>query len=52
MRATRVVRVRGIPLGGGNPVVVQSMTSTPTADVDATVSQIRRLQGVGCEIVR
>lgn len=52
MRATRVVRVRDVPLGGGNPVVVQSMTSTPTADVDATVSQIRKLQGVGCEIVR
>ena len=52
MRVTRLVRVGDVPLGGGNPVAVQSMTSTYTADVEATVSQIRELQGAGCEIVR
>ncbi|HEU68475.1 MAG TPA: flavodoxin-dependent (E)-4-hydroxy-3-methylbut-2-enyl-diphosphate synthase [Candidatus Acetothermia bacterium] len=49
---TRTVRVGGVAIGGGNPVVVQSMTSTPTADVPATVDQIHRLQAAGCELVR
>lgn len=49
---TRVVKVGDVPIGGGNPVAVQSMTSTKTEDVLATVDQIRRLQGAGCEIVR
>ncbi|GAB4311903.1 MAG: flavodoxin-dependent (E)-4-hydroxy-3-methylbut-2-enyl-diphosphate synthase [Candidatus Bipolaricaulota bacterium] len=49
---TRVVRVGDVLIGGGNPVVVQSMTNTATADVPATVDQIRRLQAAGCEIVR
>ena len=39
-------------MGGGAPVSVQSMTNTPTQDVNATVSQIERLQNAGCEIVR
>ena len=47
-----VVTVGGIKIGGDNPVVVQSMTNTDTRDVDATVSQIERLQEAGCEIVR
>lgn len=49
---TRTVRVGGVTIGGGNPVVVQSMTNTPPADVPATVDQIRRLQAAGCELVR
>ena len=49
---TRQVRVGDVPIGGGAPVVVQSMTTTPTTDVDATVEQIRRLEAAGCEIVR
>lgn len=49
---TRTVRVGGIAIGGGNPIVVQSMTTTDTRDVPATVDQIRRLQAAGCEIVR
>lgn len=49
---TRTVRVGDVAIGGGNPVVVQSMTSTPTAEVRATVDQIRRLQAAGCELVR
>jgi (E)-4-hydroxy-3-methylbut-2-enyl-diphosphate synthase len=49
---TRQVHIRGVAIGGGAPVVVQSMTNTKTADVDATVSQIKRLEEAGCEIVR
>ncbi len=44
--------IGNVPVGGGAPVAVQSMTNTPTADVSATVSQIERLQKAGCEIVR
>lgn len=49
---TRVVKVGDVKIGGGNPVVVQSMTKTFTADVKSTVKQIEELQEVGCEIVR
>ena len=49
---TRVVRVGDVLIGGGNPVVVQSMTNTRTSDVPATVEQVRRLIRAGCEIVR
>jgi len=49
---TRRIVVGGVAIGGGEPIVVQSMTNTNTADVDATVAQIRRLEGAGCEIVR
>jgi (E)-4-hydroxy-3-methylbut-2-enyl-diphosphate synthase len=51
-RKSRVVVVGGLKIGGGNPVVVQSMTNTDTRDVDATVKQITRLEEVGCELVR
>ncbi len=44
--------VGGVPIGGGARVAVQSMTNTPTFDVDKTVEQIRRLEAAGCEIVR
>jgi (E)-4-hydroxy-3-methylbut-2-enyl-diphosphate synthase len=49
---TRRITVRGIPIGGGSPVTVQSMTSSDTRDVAATVNQIRALAGAGCDIVR
>ena len=49
---TKQMRVGGVPIGGGAPVTIQSMTNTNTADVEATVMQIRRLQSAGCEIVR
>jgi len=49
---TRVVRVGDVLIGGGNPVIVQSMTNTRTSDVPATVEQVRRLIRAGCEIVR
>lgn len=42
----------GVLIGGGAPVTVQSMTSTPTEDADATVAQIKRLEMAGCDIVR
>jgi (E)-4-hydroxy-3-methylbut-2-enyl-diphosphate synthase len=44
--------VGGVPLGGGAPVSIQSMTNTPTHDVDATLAQIRALAAAGCDIVR
>ncbi|MCX8161142.1 MAG: flavodoxin-dependent (E)-4-hydroxy-3-methylbut-2-enyl-diphosphate synthase [Candidatus Saccharicenans sp.] len=51
-RQTRVVRVGSVVIGGGAPIVVQSMTKTRTADVRATVAQIRRLERAGCQLVR
>ncbi|MCC7460087.1 MAG: (E)-4-hydroxy-3-methylbut-2-enyl-diphosphate synthase [Proteobacteria bacterium] len=51
-RKTREVRVGGIPIGSNCPIVVQSMTTTPTTDTEATVNQIESLKNVGCEIVR
>jgi len=44
--------VGNVPVGNLNPITVQSMTNTPTADVKATISQIERLQNAGCEIIR
>ena len=49
---TRPVTVRDVVIGGGAPVAVQSMTTTFTWDVDATLQQIQRLADAGCEIVR
>ena len=49
---TRQVRVGNVAIGGGAPVAVQSMTTTMTWDVEATLEQIRRLDEAGCEIVR
>lgn len=49
---TRQIRVGGVPVGGGAPVSIQSMTNTRTDDVDATLSQIRALATAGCDIVR
>lgn len=49
---TRAVRIGGRIIGGGAPVAVQSMTTTDTKDVAATVAQIRALEEAGCDIVR
>ena len=49
---TRKLNVGGVPLGGGAPVTIQSMTNTPTHDVEATLAQIRVLAAAGCQIVR
>ena len=51
-RSTRTIILGGLPLGGGHPVRVQSMTNTDTRDVRATVRQIQDLAAAGCEIVR
>ena len=51
-RKTRPVKVGDIIIGGGNPVVVQSMINEDTLDVDGSVAAIRRLHEIGCEIVR
>jgi (E)-4-hydroxy-3-methylbut-2-enyl-diphosphate synthase len=48
----RSIGVGGVTVGGGAPVVVQSMTNTPTADAAATLEQIGRLAAAGCELVR
>ena len=49
---TRQILVGSVPVGGGAPVTIQSMCNTPTADVEATLRQIRALAAAGCEIVR
>ncbi len=51
-RTTRTVRIKDLAIGGDAPVTIQSMTKTDTADVEATVRQIRSLATAGCEIVR
>ena len=52
MASTRSVTVGGVQIGGGAPIVVQSMTTTKTHDVPATTAQIAALASAGCEIVR
>ena len=49
---TRVVRIGDRVIGGGNPVLIQSMCNTKTEDVAATVAQILKLEEAGCEIIR
>ena len=51
-RQSKTVTVRGVAIGGGSRVTVQSMTNTDTADRDATLAQIRALERCGCDIVR
>jgi (E)-4-hydroxy-3-methylbut-2-enyl-diphosphate synthase len=51
-RKTRQIRVGKVKIGGDAPISVQSMTTTDTRDVKATVEQIRRLEEVGCELIR
>src|ERR671936_2420211 len=52
MASERAIRVGGVQIGGGAPVVVQSMTLTKTHDVEATTAQVAALASGGCEIVR
>ena len=51
-RASRQIMVGNVPIGGGAPVAVQSMTNTETTDVASTVNQIKALEAVGADIVR
>ncbi|MGD9210224.1 MAG: flavodoxin-dependent (E)-4-hydroxy-3-methylbut-2-enyl-diphosphate synthase, partial [Desulfobacteraceae bacterium] len=48
----RIISIGSVTIGGNAPISVQSMTNTKTQDVTATVDQIRRLERVGCEIIR
>lgn len=49
---TKEIHIGNRVIGGGNPILIQSMTNTRTEDVNATVAQIKRLEAAGCEIVR
>ena len=49
---TRQINVGGVTIGGGAPVVIQSMLNTKTTDVEGSLDQIRRLQSAGCQIAR
>ena len=49
---TKVIRIGDRVIGGGNPILIQSMTNTRTEDVAATVAQIQELEAAGCEIIR
>ena len=49
---TKEIQIGNVKIGGGNNIAIQSMTNTPTEDVEATVNQIHRLEKAGCEIIR
>ena len=49
---TKVVQIGNKKIGGGNPILIQSMTNTKTEDVEATVRQILELEAAGCDIIR
>lgn len=51
-RKSNEIKVGGISMGGGNRILVQSMTNTPTSDKELTLGQIKQLEKVGCDIVR
>ncbi len=50
--STKVIKIGDRCIGGGNPILIQSMTNTRTEDVNATVNQILKLEKAGCEIIR
>lgn len=49
---TKVIHIGDKVIGGGNPILIQSMTNTKTEDVEATVEQILKLEKAGCDIIR
>jgi (E)-4-hydroxy-3-methylbut-2-enyl-diphosphate synthase len=51
-RATRLITLGDVPIGGGSPITIQSMTNTSTADASATLDQVRELECAGCDIIR
>lgn len=51
-RPTKSIKLGSLTIGGGAPIIVQSMTKTDTRDVPSTVAQIKRLESAGCEVVR
>lgn len=52
MRESRVINIGSVKIGGGNPVAVQSMTNSDTADRASTLAQLKKLEKAGCEIAR
>ncbi|MGL5960434.1 MAG: flavodoxin-dependent (E)-4-hydroxy-3-methylbut-2-enyl-diphosphate synthase, partial [Cetobacterium sp.] len=52
MRESKIIKIGNLSIGGGNDIIIQSMTNTPTDDVEKTVAQIKRLQDEGCQLVR
>ncbi|MEG1880837.1 MAG: flavodoxin-dependent (E)-4-hydroxy-3-methylbut-2-enyl-diphosphate synthase, partial [Oscillospiraceae bacterium] len=52
MKTTKTVKIGNVKIGGGQPVLVQSMTNVPTSDIEKTVAQIIDLENAGCDIVR
>ena len=49
---TKVIKIGDKVIGGGNPILIQSMTNTKTEDVESTVKQILELEAAGCDIIR
>ncbi|MDR1018195.1 MAG: flavodoxin-dependent (E)-4-hydroxy-3-methylbut-2-enyl-diphosphate synthase [Lachnospiraceae bacterium] len=49
---TKEIKIGNIKIGGGNPIVIQSMTNTKTSDIDGTVNQILELEKAGCQLIR
>lgn len=52
MKKTREIKIGNLFMGGDNPVIIQSMTNTPTEDIEKTVEQIKELEKEGCQLVR
>lgn len=52
MKKTREIKIGNLFIGGENPIIIQSMTNTPTENVEKTVAQIKELEKAGCELVR
>lgn len=51
-KKTKEIHIGNKVIGGGNPILIQSMTNTKTEDAEATVAQIKRLEAAGCDIIR
>ena len=49
---TKIIKIGNKRIGGGNPILMQSMTNTKTEDVEATAAQILKLEATGCDIIR
>jgi (E)-4-hydroxy-3-methylbut-2-enyl-diphosphate synthase len=49
---TKIIKIGHVRIGGRNPIAIQSMAKTKTADIEKTIRQIKALEGIGCEIVR
>jgi (E)-4-hydroxy-3-methylbut-2-enyl-diphosphate synthase len=52
VKTTKIIRIGGVLIGGGNPTAIQSMNNTDTRDATATINQIKELEEAGCEITR